>query len=142
MFSCRTIPTLIVLFFVISPHLGFLLPIAPFPTFSSPSMLKILSKKTGRIFPRHPLQICSTRLYYRNETSSPMSSSTTSTTSSSKLLQQQQQHTPHSNNTSSNKFIVKSPFQPSGDQPEAIAELTDQLNRGEKFAVLKGITGE
>ncbi|OKL50031.1 excinuclease ABC subunit UvrB [Boudabousia marimammalium] len=38
-------------------------------------------------------------------------------------------------------FVVKSPFQPSGDQPKAIAELTERLTAGEKDVVLMGATG-
>ena len=38
-------------------------------------------------------------------------------------------------------FEVVSEFQPSGDQPHAIAELDDRLNRGERDVVLMGATG-
>mgnify|MGYP002712083059 FL=1 len=38
-------------------------------------------------------------------------------------------------------FEVVSEFQPSGDQPHAIAELNDRLNRGERDVVLMGATG-
>jgi excinuclease ABC subunit B len=38
-------------------------------------------------------------------------------------------------------FRIVSPYQPAGDQPAAIAELTDGLHRGEKHQVLLGVTG-
>ena len=41
----------------------------------------------------------------------------------------------------SNQFEVVSPFQPSGDQPEAIKQLCDGLRRGERNQVLLGVTG-
>jgi excinuclease ABC subunit B len=39
------------------------------------------------------------------------------------------------------RFRVVSDFEPSGDQPTAIAALTDRVNRGEKDSVLLGATG-
>ena len=39
------------------------------------------------------------------------------------------------------KFKVDAPFQPAGDQPKAIEELSDGLNGGERFQTLLGITG-
>ncbi|MBR1373361.1 excinuclease ABC subunit UvrB, partial [bacterium] len=41
----------------------------------------------------------------------------------------------------SNEFKVISPFEPSGDQPEAIKQLCDGLKRGERNQVLLGVTG-
>jgi len=41
----------------------------------------------------------------------------------------------------SREFQVKSPFEPSGDQPEAIRELCEGLKRGERNQVLLGVTG-
>ena len=41
----------------------------------------------------------------------------------------------------SRPFALQSEFQPAGDQPEAIAELTDGLNGGERDQVLLGVTG-
>ena len=38
-------------------------------------------------------------------------------------------------------FEVISPYSPSGDQPTAIAELTERLRAGEKDIVLLGATG-
>ena len=38
-------------------------------------------------------------------------------------------------------FRVRSEFQPSGDQPKAIAELAQGINAGERFQTLLGITG-
>ena len=38
-------------------------------------------------------------------------------------------------------FEVISDFQPSGDQPAAIAELTKRINRGDRDVVLLGATG-
>ena len=38
-------------------------------------------------------------------------------------------------------FKVKAPYEPSGDQPQAIAELTQRINNGEKDIVLLGATG-
>lgn len=41
----------------------------------------------------------------------------------------------------SNKLQIVSPFEASGDQPEAIKELCDGLKNGEKSQVLLGVTG-
>ena len=38
-------------------------------------------------------------------------------------------------------FILTSPYQPTGDQPEAIRELTEGLQRGDQSQVLLGVTG-
>jgi excinuclease ABC subunit B len=38
-------------------------------------------------------------------------------------------------------FIINSSYSPTGDQPEAIKELTDGINRGDKAQVLLGVTG-
>ena len=38
-------------------------------------------------------------------------------------------------------FILTSPYQPTGDQPEAIRELTEGLRRGDKSQLLLGVTG-
>jgi excinuclease ABC subunit B len=38
-------------------------------------------------------------------------------------------------------FQLKSPYQPSGDQPTAIAQLTEGLNNGERYQTLLGVTG-
>lgn len=40
-----------------------------------------------------------------------------------------------------NKFILHSNYSPTGDQPQAIDELVDGLNRGDKEQVLLGVTG-
>ena len=40
-----------------------------------------------------------------------------------------------------NKFILTSDYQPTGDQPEAIRQLTDGLQRGDRSQVLLGVTG-
>src|SRR3989338_1106442 len=39
------------------------------------------------------------------------------------------------------KFILKSKFRPTGDQPEAIAKLTAGLNKGYRDQTLLGVTG-
>ena len=39
------------------------------------------------------------------------------------------------------KFLLTSQYKPTGDQPEAIRQLTDGLNRGDKSQVLLGVTG-
>lgn len=39
------------------------------------------------------------------------------------------------------EFNLQSPFNPAGDQPNAIKELTEGLNSGDKFQTLLGITG-
>lgn len=39
------------------------------------------------------------------------------------------------------EFKVVSPYEPSGDQPEAIARLAEGFKRGDKFQTLKGVTG-
>lgn len=38
-------------------------------------------------------------------------------------------------------FELLTPYAPSGDQPTAIAELTKELNNGERYQVLLGVTG-
>src|SRR6187455_1975001 len=38
-------------------------------------------------------------------------------------------------------FDLQSPFQPAGDQPKAIAELSRGLERGDRFQTLLGVTG-
>jgi excinuclease ABC subunit B len=38
-------------------------------------------------------------------------------------------------------FELEAPYQPAGDQPQAITELTEALIRGEKHQVLLGVTG-
>jgi excinuclease ABC subunit B len=38
-------------------------------------------------------------------------------------------------------FVMNSPFEPKGDQPTAIAELVEGVNRAEKDQVLLGVTG-
>ncbi len=42
---------------------------------------------------------------------------------------------------SRNAFQVVAPFEPAGDQPKAIAELTAGLLRGDKYQTLLGVTG-
>ena len=39
------------------------------------------------------------------------------------------------------KFCVESPFEPGGDQGEAIEKLSEGILRGDKFQTLKGVTG-
>src|SRR3954469_11093971 len=39
------------------------------------------------------------------------------------------------------RFDLQSPFQPAGDQPKAIAELSAGLARGDRFQTLLGVTG-
>ena len=39
------------------------------------------------------------------------------------------------------KFKLVSEFSPTGDQPEAIKQLTASINAGEKFQTLLGVTG-
>ncbi len=39
------------------------------------------------------------------------------------------------------EFKVESLFQPAGDQPQAIAQLAEGINRGDRFQTLLGITG-
>ena len=38
-------------------------------------------------------------------------------------------------------FKVESPFEPSGDQPQAIEALAQGFLNGERFQTLKGVTG-
>src|SRR5438067_4945762 len=38
-------------------------------------------------------------------------------------------------------FALKSPFEPQGDQPQAIAQLVEGTRRGDKHQVLLGVTG-
>ena len=39
------------------------------------------------------------------------------------------------------RFRVQAPFEPAGDQPEAIAELSEGVRRGDRFQTLLGATG-
>ncbi|MBE6776519.1 MAG: excinuclease ABC subunit B [Ruminococcaceae bacterium] len=39
------------------------------------------------------------------------------------------------------KFILHSRYKPTGDQPQAIAELVEGINNGDKEQVLLGVTG-
>jgi excinuclease ABC subunit B len=39
------------------------------------------------------------------------------------------------------RFEVQAPFEPAGDQPKAIAELTAGLRRGDRYQTLLGVTG-
>ncbi len=39
------------------------------------------------------------------------------------------------------RFNIQSPYQPSGDQPSAIQQLTEGLNNGEPYQTLLGVTG-
>src|SRR6476661_308865 len=39
------------------------------------------------------------------------------------------------------RFKLRTPYEPSGDQPEAIQQLTDGILHDEKFQVLLGVTG-
>ncbi len=39
------------------------------------------------------------------------------------------------------KLVVKSAFKPAGDQPKAIAELTDGIKNGLRYQTLLGVTG-
>ena len=38
-------------------------------------------------------------------------------------------------------FKLHAPFQPQGDQPQAIAQLTDNIQNGQPFSTLLGATG-
>jgi excinuclease ABC subunit B len=40
-----------------------------------------------------------------------------------------------------NKFKLISNYKPKGDQPQAIAELVDGLQNGDKYQTLLGVTG-
>src|SRR5437868_13817518 len=42
---------------------------------------------------------------------------------------------------STDAFVLKAPFQPSGDQPAAIQELVDGVRAGRQHQVLLGVTG-
>lgn len=39
------------------------------------------------------------------------------------------------------QFVIKAPFKPQGDQPEAIARLTEGILRGDRDQILLGVTG-
>jgi len=38
-------------------------------------------------------------------------------------------------------FQLHTPYQPAGDQPQAIAQLTEEIHQGEKYMTLLGVTG-
>jgi hypothetical protein len=50
-------------------------------------------------------------------------------------------HTNENNNHFETPFEVTAPFEPQGDQPQAIEQLVRQIQEGDRFSVLKGITG-
>ena len=39
------------------------------------------------------------------------------------------------------RFILHSPYAPTGDQPEAIAKLTEGIKAGHRMQTLLGVTG-
>ena len=39
------------------------------------------------------------------------------------------------------EFRIHSEFTPQGDQPQAIEELVESVNRGDKYQTLLGVTG-
>src|SRR6056297_1805224 len=39
------------------------------------------------------------------------------------------------------KYKLTSKYKPTGDQPEAIKQLTEGINRGDKYQTLLGVTG-
>ena len=39
------------------------------------------------------------------------------------------------------EFTVDAPFEPAGDQPQAIQELTDSILKGNRYQTLEGVTG-
>ena len=39
------------------------------------------------------------------------------------------------------KFVLNAPYQPTGDQPQAIADLVDGFKKGYQFQTLLGVTG-
>ena len=45
------------------------------------------------------------------------------------------------NRVTDNKFKLVSKYQPSGDQPQAIEQLVDNIEGGEKAQILMGATG-
>ncbi len=48
----------------------------------------------------------------------------------------------HNNNTESeHAFKLHAPYQPTGDQPQAIAELVEGFKEGNQFQTLLGVTG-
>ena len=40
-----------------------------------------------------------------------------------------------------NKFVLKAPYQPTGDQPQVIAELVKGFKEGNQCQTLLGVTG-
>ncbi len=38
-------------------------------------------------------------------------------------------------------YRLQAPFEPAGDQPRAIAELSKGLSRGDRYQTLLGVTG-
>ena len=39
------------------------------------------------------------------------------------------------------RFELSAPFQMTGDQPDAVAQIVDRINEGDRFQTLKGVTG-
>ena len=42
---------------------------------------------------------------------------------------------------STNKFQITAPFAPTGDQPQAIVKLVQQVRQGDRYSILRGCTG-
>ena len=40
-----------------------------------------------------------------------------------------------------NKFVLKAPFEPTGDQPQAIKKLVEGFKKGNQCQILMGVTG-
>jgi transcription-repair coupling factor (superfamily II helicase) len=43
--------------------------------------------------------------------------------------------------STNNKFQITAPFSPTGDQPQAIQQLVQQVRQGDKYSILRGCTG-
>ncbi|MBN1839823.1 MAG: DEAD/DEAH box helicase family protein, partial [Campylobacterales bacterium] len=39
------------------------------------------------------------------------------------------------------EFLLESPYQPSGDQPQAISKLSASIKKGNRYQTLIGVTG-
>ena len=48
---------------------------------------------------------------------------------------------PNNNTESERAFKLHAPYQPTGDQPQAIAELVEGFKEGNQFQTLLGVTG-
>ena len=74
-------------------------------------------------------------------TAAEKNTATTAATQVTNTKPQQQRQESSSSSSPASPFEVTAQFEPTGDQPAAIRQLLQQLQSGDRFSVLQGITG-